>query len=236
MKNTILMYVISSLSLLSENDNGFDGKNTCADFKNSVSDKELIYSNSNIVVSSDTTYCNSNPLQELKWLIKLIEGVKDNPVKVEIYKCIYKSQEGFIIDKCVRCPDGLVEFYNCEGTVICEFGGMFGRNTCPDFERNVTNMELIWTNDHATTVTNNVKGNPEIQCYISHGSLVLKFTGTNNPQYNLSVVTLDGKTIHSGNYNTRNLRLDNLGLKPKRLYLVSIQGFNQKFIYKLFNY
>lgn len=215
---------------------GFDGRNTCPGFKNSISDMELIYSDSNTVLNNDTIYCITNPLQELKWLSELVEGVKDNPVKVEIYKCIYNYQEGFLIDKCVGCPDGLIEFYNCEGSVICEFGGFNGRNTCPDFESSVLNMELIWTNDDTTTVTYYVKGNPEIQCYLNHGSLVVKFSGKADPLYNLSVSTLDGRTIHSGNYNTWNLRLNNLGLKPKRLYLVSIQDSKQKMVYKLFNY
>jgi len=128
-----------------------------------------------------------------------------------------------------------LEFYDCEGNVICEFGGFDGRNTCPDFESNVSNMELIWTNDDTNTGTINMKDNPEIQCYLNHGSLVVKFPGTDNPQYNLSVITLDGIIIHSGNYNTWNLRLDNLGLKPKRLYLVSILDSKQKMVYKLFN-
>ncbi len=200
----------------------------------------LIYQNPKYnncyVLNKDTTYCINNPLQELKWLTELVEVIKDNPVKIEIYKCIYNYQEGFLIDRCVGCPDGLVEFYDCDGNVICEFGGFDGRNTCPDFESSVSNMELIWTNNDSTTVANNIKGNPEIQCYLNHGSLVLKFRDTDNPQYNLSIATLDGKIIHSGNYNTWNLRLDNLGLKPKRLYLVSIQNSKQKMVYKLFNY
>ncbi len=214
---------------------GFDGRNFCFDFECNVSDMELIYNDSNTVVHNDTTYCITNPLQELKWLREKFEIMKANPFKSYIYKCIYNYQEGFIIDICFMCPDVLVEFYDCEGNVICEFGGFDGRNTCPDFESNVSNMELIWTNDDTNTGTINMKDNPEIQCYLNHGSLVVKFPGTDNPQYNLSVITLDGIIIHSGNYNTWNLRLDNLGLKPKRLYLVSILDSKQKMVYKLFN-
>jgi hypothetical protein len=90
-------------------------------------------------------FCNvENPLDELDWLIKIVEDNTDNPASAEIYRCIYNQQEGFLIDLCVGCPDGLVQFYDCEGTVLCEFGGIDGRNTCPDFEENVSDKKLIW--------------------------------------------------------------------------------------------
>jgi hypothetical protein len=123
LKYIILMYLFSSLFFIA-----------CVD--------------ENTETTSNDQFCNvENPLEELNWLSELVEGVKDNPDKVEIYKCIYDYQEGFLIDLCVGCPDGLVEFYDCEGNVLCEFGGFDGRNTCPDFENSVSNMELIWNNE-----------------------------------------------------------------------------------------
>jgi hypothetical protein len=93
-------------------------------------------------------FCNvENSLQELNWLSDLIDTNDNNTVKREIYKCIYKEQEGFLIDLCVDCPDGLVQFYDCEGTALCEFGGIDGRNTCPDFVDSISNKELILTNE-----------------------------------------------------------------------------------------
>ncbi len=126
---------------------GIDGRNTCPDFEDSVSSKELIYRDSSTVADNDTLYCADNPLDELEWLNIIVEDNKDNPAKAEIYKCIYKNQEGFLVDLCVNCPDGLVQFYDCEGTVICEFGGIDGRYTCPDFEDSISNKELIWFNE-----------------------------------------------------------------------------------------
>jgi hypothetical protein len=93
-------------------------------------------------------FCNvENPFQELNWLNDLLDTNDNYTVKIEIYKCNYKEQEGFLIDLCVDCLDGLVQFYDCEGTVMCEFGGIDGRNTCPDFEDIVSNKELIWSNE-----------------------------------------------------------------------------------------
>jgi hypothetical protein len=125
---------------------GIDGRNTCPDFEDNVSSKKLIYSDSSTAVNNDTLYCTNNPLDELEWLNKIVAENKDNPAKAEIYKCIYKNQEGFIVDLCVNCPDGLVQFCDCEGNVICEFGGIDGRNTCPDFEDSISNKVLIWNN------------------------------------------------------------------------------------------
>ena len=40
--------------------------------------------------------------------------------------------------------DGLVLVYNCSGEVICEFGGIDGRNTCADFETEATNPVVLF--------------------------------------------------------------------------------------------
>lgn len=125
---------------------GIDGRNTCPDFEIEVMNKELIYSDT-IATSNIDCFCDvNNPLKELNWLKQIVFENENNETRVEIYRCIYDSTEGFIIDLCVQCPDGLVEFRDCAGNIICEFGGIDGRVTCPDFELKVTKKELIWTN------------------------------------------------------------------------------------------
>ncbi|HNZ81627.1 MAG: DUF6970 domain-containing protein [Bacteroidales bacterium] len=125
---------------------GIDGRNTCPDFELEVMNKELIYGDT-IAANNNDLFCNvNNPLEELNWLKQLVNDNKENEVRAEIYKCIYDSTEGFIIDLCVQCPDGLVEFRDCTGNILCEFGGFDGRVTCPDFELKIIKKELIWTN------------------------------------------------------------------------------------------
>ena len=51
-----------------------------------------------------------------------------------------------MIDVCNGCADNLTTVYNCEGNVICEFGGIAGLNTCPDFDKNSTNKTIIYEN------------------------------------------------------------------------------------------
>ncbi len=38
------------------------------------------------------------------------------------------------------------QVYNCQGQVICQFGGIAGLNTCPDFYDTATDKKVIWKN------------------------------------------------------------------------------------------
>lgn len=46
----------------------------------------------------------------------------------------YKGQTVILIDDCSNCSDAMQEVYDCNGNVLCQFGGIAGLNTCPDFE------------------------------------------------------------------------------------------------------
>jgi hypothetical protein len=79
----------------------------------------------------------------------LVKKIKTNAEQnemdtAEIYFCIYDNKEGFLIDLCVQCPDALTTFYDCEGNIVCEFGGYLGTNTCPNFEEKTSKRALIW--------------------------------------------------------------------------------------------
>ncbi|HOA46503.1 MAG: hypothetical protein BWX65_00708 [Bacteroidetes bacterium ADurb.Bin057] len=84
-----------------------------------------------------------DPINELIWLKNIIAEAS-NPTT--IHSCSYKNNEGFLVDFCVGCPDGLVVFFDCDSNVLCEFGGIDGRNSCPDFDFEVMEKKLIWTN------------------------------------------------------------------------------------------
>jgi hypothetical protein len=103
-------------------------------------------SNDNNCSDSDLCYCDTeNPVNDLNWLKEIINAEPFNQTDTaEIYYCIYNNIEGFVVDMCVFCPDAMVFFYDCEGNIICEFGGYLGLNTCPDFEENLSKIELIW--------------------------------------------------------------------------------------------
>lgn len=84
------------------------------------------------------TYCTF-----VDWLKPLVEKVSS---KTEVYRYTYKDETVYLINTCVDCADSMDEVYNCYGEVICQFGGIAGLNSCPDFETTATDKKLIWKN------------------------------------------------------------------------------------------
>lgn len=97
--------------------------------------------------ANDALVCNvENPLEDLQWLkdIKQVEQLSMKPTGAQIIQYIYKGEYVFWVDLCYQCPDGLIVVYNCEGEVICEFGGIDGRNTCMDFDTEATDSTMLF--------------------------------------------------------------------------------------------
>lgn len=124
---------------------GENGSNNCPDFLDNAIRKEIVFQDTIVENRPDTYFCNvDNPLEDLPWLKNQVNSMKSNKLPAEIHRWVYNNIEGFVVTECVKCPDGLTYFYNCEGKVICEFGGIDGRITCPDFEQKTTLRELIF--------------------------------------------------------------------------------------------
>ena len=89
-----------------------------------------------------------NPLNDIEWLkeIRLNFEISASLSKKKIIQYDYKNQTVFLIDGCVQCPDFITVVYNCDQEVLCEFGGIDGRNTCPDFENEAKNETVLWEN------------------------------------------------------------------------------------------
>ncbi len=88
------------------------------------------------------------PIENISWLKTKKETFEKlmGSERVEIYSYSYNNETVFLIDDCINCADKLTVVYNCSGEKICEFGGIDGRNTCPDFEDKATNKKLLWRN------------------------------------------------------------------------------------------
>ncbi|MEQ9403285.1 MAG: hypothetical protein RIM99_06870 [Cyclobacteriaceae bacterium] len=98
--------------------------------------------------STDVSGCGvDDPLSELKWLSELKNDFDQRmqPAAVSITMYTYKEASVFEINSCIGCADNLVSVYNCEGEVICEFGGIAGLNTCEDFATTATNPVLLYS-------------------------------------------------------------------------------------------
>ena len=90
--------------------------------------------------------CNfENPLEEISWLREIVNTLEASmdSVGYEIIRYDYKGSTVFYVNDCFGCSDGIIRVYNCEGEVICEFGGTHGINSCPDFLETATDSTIL---------------------------------------------------------------------------------------------
>lgn len=90
----------------------------------------------------------NNPLEDLVWLKQIKTSFEQSAsvTKKKIVQYQYNNETVFLIDVCFDCADNLISIYNCEGNIICEFGGIAGLNTCPSFDSEATNKIILWEN------------------------------------------------------------------------------------------
>lgn len=112
--------------------------------------------------------CNvDNPLENLTWLKKIKENLEKSATawKSSITQYTYKNEAVFLVEPCKDCPDGMTSVYNCSGTIICEFGGIAGVNTCPDFSKKATNKKVLWQNYNQVIVDKKLYNSTETKYY-----------------------------------------------------------------------
>jgi len=81
------------------------------------------------------------------WLTSITEGMNTSTgVSGEVIRYHYKGQTVYYVDTCKGCEDSMAIVYTCSGEVLCEFGGIAGFNTCPDFADKATGKKVIWKN------------------------------------------------------------------------------------------
>ena len=95
-----------------------------------------------------TTCTIENPLETIQWLKEIRDGfdMQANPLPKKITQYFYQGECVFLVDGCVGCADNLTILYNEDQDVICEFGGIAGVNTCPDFETEATGESILYGN------------------------------------------------------------------------------------------
>ncbi len=109
----------------------------------------IITSCSNDDKNIEKDNCNADtPIEDISWLKAKKEAFEKlmGSTRIEIHSYFYNNETVFLIDDCMSCADALTVIYNCSGEKICEFGGIDGRNTCPDFKDKATNKKLLWRN------------------------------------------------------------------------------------------
>ncbi len=94
--------------------------------------------------------CSDNPLEEISVLKQLVanEEAQDPGESngLEIIQYTYQNQIVYLVNDCINnCADALTVVYDCDENIICEFGGIVGLNTCPDFETEATNSKVLFS-------------------------------------------------------------------------------------------
>ena len=87
-------------------------------------------------------YCPANDGDD--WLSEMIRGFKRSDQKAEVYYYEYKGEPVFAVNFCVGCADSMTTVYNCDQGVVCQFGGIAGLNTCPDWQDEAKNEKLLF--------------------------------------------------------------------------------------------
>ncbi len=100
-----------------------------------------------IILTQKETECIDNPLLDYQWLadIKFMLEVNANPLGSQIIQYIYNDECVYLV-AIMECCDFISTLYNELGEVICEFDGIIGLNTCPDFFDTAINKQILFNN------------------------------------------------------------------------------------------
>lgn len=90
--------------------------------------------------------CLDDPTESIDWLkdIKVQMTQTAKPTGGQIIQYNYLGECVFWIDNCYNCADNLIVIYDAEQNIVCQFGGIIGLNTCPDFEKEATDEKVLF--------------------------------------------------------------------------------------------
>ncbi|AUP77294.1 DUF6970 domain-containing protein [Flavivirga eckloniae] len=125
--------------------------------------------------------CSTDPLENIEWLKELLNSANTNDLEITQYD--YKKQTVFSINNCIDCADNLITVYDCDKNKICEFGGIAGLNTCPDFDTEAINKKVLYTDrncDKGTIISSKLykalKSSPITSVEINDNCLNITFS------------------------------------------------------------
>lgn len=163
--------------------------------------------------SQSSKTCSDDPLENIDWLKELINNTDSNGLEIIQYD--YKEQTVFSINNCLNCTDNLIVIYDCERNKICEFGGIAGLNTCPDFDSEATNKTIIFTDRYCEKGTiissefyKNLESSSIISAEIQQNCLFLTFSILSTQDRINDVTLLDSGDILESNPIQRNLKFN----------------------------
>jgi len=87
--------------------------------------------------------CVDEPFDRYEWLADIRADLKTTEISSSITQYRYNEQCVYLVNP-GDYPDSMTQVYNMEGEVICQFGGIAGSNTCPDFYEKATDAKIIF--------------------------------------------------------------------------------------------
>lgn len=92
--------------------------------------------------------CEDDPLENIAWLkeLKTTFDQRAGAAGSQIIQYTYEGECVYLIDDCYQCPDALNLVFDKDKNLLCEFGGIDGRDTCPGFLDNATNKIVLYSN------------------------------------------------------------------------------------------
>lgn len=102
-----------------------------------------------LVISLSAFTCKDSsvlPCEGSDWLEQRITAMKvrSSAGKGHIAQYYYKGQTVILIDDCSNCSDAMQVVYDCNGNELCQFGGIAGLNTCPDFKSSARFVKTLF--------------------------------------------------------------------------------------------
>ena len=94
-----------------------------------------------IVILTTNLACKSKKTskvneQSITWMETLKTQFKaDVTSQQQIIHYRYNKQDVYLVDACYQCPDYMSYLFDKEKNILCTFGGISGKNTCPDFDK-----------------------------------------------------------------------------------------------------
>lgn len=82
-----------------------------------------------------------------EWLALRINDFEESgfDTKGQVDEYTYKNETVYKVDFCKNCPDNLIQVFNVNGDVLCEFGGIAGTNSCPGFDTGAKFEKTVWS-------------------------------------------------------------------------------------------
>lgn len=94
--------------------------------------------------------CENDPaLEEVPSCIQadIKNAIRDGNSEASLTQYLYNGENVYGFDPGVVYPDIMYTIVNENCEVICQFGGIAGMNTCPDFEENAEVIGILWKNN-----------------------------------------------------------------------------------------